>query len=544
MGAPGHAPGSARPEPPGLWSALESGVGELEVVLARGGQGVALITTVVALYVAVMVTRRTGMILSVVSIASLLFYTAAHALLVRDVGRRALRIVIPLVEIGVPSSALYILALTEGPEYALGSWVPPQLFSVFIAASILRLHPMIPLLMGTLSAAAYGAIWWAVIAGQVDSSFLLYRPEMQITRMISLVLTGGVCAAGVRSLRGAIGLANTRLRQQELFGKYRLGERIASGGMGSVHEALYCPEGGFERKVAIKLIHPHLATDPGFVDRFRREAELCSQLLHPNIVAALDFGRIHDTYFLAMEFVDGRPLSALLRERRRMGRPLAPRAVAWIGLQLAEALHHAHAVATDSHGNLLQVVHRDLSPSNVLIGRSGRIRMADFGVARALGAATHLETKTLVGKASYVAPEQLHEQTVDPRADLWSLGVVLWEALTGDRLFHREHEGATLLAVVTDDVPSVSSVRDGLDPEWDAFLDAALQRDPDQRIPSAAVMRARLDVLVRLEGPPLTSEIAELLLDEAELPDLELDDPSDVVLHGLDDALPTSAAKE
>jgi serine/threonine-protein kinase len=288
--------------------------------------------------------------------------------------------------------------------------------------------------------------------------------------------------------------------------------------MGKVVEALYCPEGGFRRRVAVKVIHPHLAGDRRFVDRFRHEAELCSRLHHPGIVAALDFGRSGDTWFFVMEFVDGLPLSELLSEHRQARLPLEPRVVVAMGVQLADALDHAHTHAYDADGRSLRVLHRDLSPSNVLVDHSGQLKISDFGVARALRAGDSLHTKNLVGKPSYVAPEALKNEPIDERADLWSLAVILWEALCNQRLFKRSNEAATMLAVLEDPPPVLDEARPGLGAAWQLFFDTALHRDPQRRYPSAAAFREALCELQRVTGTASMEDIAALVVEGGELP--------------------------
>lgn len=510
-----------------LWAALEDGVVELELALARVGQTVGIVGAAVAAVVVLFVTSGTGLVLLALCVATIVFYTSLHALLTSRPGEPALRWLAPTFEVVVPAATLWILARTEGPEYALGSWVPPQLFTVFIAASILRLDPRIPISMGAAAAAAYGLVWWTTIRGTVDEIALLHRPEVQLTRMVALLLTGAAASLAVVRVRAIVSRTSRSLRERELFGKYRLGEDIASGGMGRVVDAVYCPEGGFQRRVAIKMLHAHLASDPAYVARFRGEAELAARLAHPNIVAALDFGRIRDTYFLAMEFVEGRTLMDVLNERRRVQRPLPPRIVAWLGRQMAEGLDHAHSRATDDAGRILRVVHRDLSPSNILVDRIGRVRITDFGVARALGDAEGIVTRNLVGKPAYVAPETLQEQIVDTRVDLWSLGVVLWEALANERLFARDNEAASMLAVVEAVVPPIAQLREGLSDAWTVFFARILARDRAERFGSAAEIRDALDRILEVEGPVTPDDLRELLATEEGLEELPLDDTSE-----------------
>ena len=504
-----------------LWAALTANTLQLELFMARAGQAAAAVCLVLALFMAFGARARMGPAMVGVSLFIVFWYSLVHSLLSRGVGREQFAWLLPITEALFPSIIMTIMAFTQGPAYALGSWVPPQLFAFFIVANILRLRTDVPIAMGVVGALSYAVVTFAVILPIVDDDLLLHKPSVQVVRTLALFLQGGVVSLGVRALRTNIGAAGRTMRSQELFGKYRLGRDIASGGMGRVVRALYCPEGGFQREVAVQLIHPHLASDPAFVDRFRAEAELSSRLHHPGIVAALDFGRSDDTWFFVMEFVDGVPMSQVLKENRQAGLLIEPRLVVAMGLQLCDALDHAHCHATDGHGQLLRVLHRDLSPSNILIDHSGQLKISDFGVARALGSDDSLHTKNLVGKPSYVAPESLKNEPIDERSDLWSLGVVLWEALTNDRLFKRTNEAATLLAVLEDPLPALDDVRPSLAPAWQEFFARALAKEPTHRFASAAAMREALLELQRATGTATLEDLAAMI-DEGE--ELQLDD--------------------
>ncbi|MCB9677822.1 MAG: serine/threonine protein kinase [Alphaproteobacteria bacterium] len=515
----------------GLWSALESSVADLEIVLARADQGVAAMAILISIWFST-VRPALGLPLGLLCVGVFASATAAHALLVRGMFVTPLRYAMPVMEIALPGLALLVMTEVEGPGYALGSWVPPQLFCLFIAASILRLQPAVPLVMGVIAAAEFWLVYWFAIHDAVEGDgVLLHRVDVQLVRTGSLIITGAAGSMAVYGLKRIIGRANADLRAQELFGKYRLLREIASGGMGVVHEALYCPEGGFERKVAIKVIHPHLAADRGFVERFREEAEISARLAHPNLVSALDFGTVEHTYFFAMEFVDGPTLRDVLDRHRRSGQPLDAGLVALIGADVAEGLHFAHRIARDSDGKPLRVVHRDLSPANILIDRSGLVKILDFGVARALKDAKMVHTRNLVGKPSYLAPEQLEDHVVDERSDLWSLSVVLWELLCNTRLFRRREEAATMLAVINDDIPMPSSLRKDVAATWDAFFLRALNRDPEMRFQSALAVRDALRQIAEDHGNPDSTLLSQLAwTDEEDVELLDLDDDTGALI--------------
>jgi len=501
-----------------LWNELSHSTSDLELMLVRAGQAAGAMCLMLSVFMTYGAGAKMGPTMALISVGVLAFYTAAHAMLVRGIATRQLQILLPSVETLLPSAILAAMAVAQGPAYALGSWVPPQLFAFFLLGSILRLRVDLPIIMGVVASLSYALVCGLLILPMVDDDQLLHKPSVQVVRVTALLALGVVVSLGVRTLKRSIGVAGRSVRSKDLFGKYRLGKHIASGGMGKVVEALYCPEGGFRRRVAVKVIHPHLASDRRFVDRFRQEAELCSRLHHPGIVAALDFGRAGDTWFFVMEFVDGVPLSQLLTEHRQARLPLDPSVVIAMGLQLADALDHAHARSYDAEGHLLRVLHRDLSPSNVLVDRSGQLKISDFGVARALRAGDSLHTMNLVGKPSYVAPEALRNLPIDERSDLWSLAVLLWEALCNQRLFKRANEAATLLAVLEDPPPILDDARPGLGAAWQLFFDIALHRDPERRYPSAAAFRDALLELQRVSGQAGMEEIATLVNTDGELP--------------------------
>jgi serine/threonine protein kinase len=416
----------------------------------------------------------------------------------------------------IPWVFLGVIYVSEGPAYALASWVPPMLFAGIMFAKAARLRWRSPLIVGVLSALTFGTVYFGVLRSELPPEIAeqaIYQPWAQISRSLSLILAGGLTSFLAHALRRAIGRAEGVMRERDLFGKYRLVRHIASGGMGTVHEALYCPEGGFQRPVAIKRIHPHLASQRRFVEAFRTEAELCSRLVHPNVVQVLDFGSIGDTYFLAMEYVDGMTLSSLLRRARAAEVSISPGLAVHIGRKLLSGLAYAHDEATSLDGAPLHIIHRDICPANVLVSRGGAVKLTDFGVARALHDSAVVDTKTIAGHLGYMPPEQARGHAVDERTDLFALGVVLWEVLCGRPLFGRKTEAETILALVGDDVPAPSSLRSDLDPRWDAFFRAAVDRDIEGRYRNAASMAAALGELAPTDSGALDEALAALVIE-------------------------------
>ncbi len=416
-------------------------------------------------------------------------------------------------EATLPGISLVIVARSEGAAYALGSYVTPMLFTCLIVASAARLRPMTTLLFGFSTGVSFIALYFFWLRGELSPAFAsmpLYSPILQVMRGLSFAGGGALASIIARGLRHAIGRAERHVRSHDLFGKYRLGERIGAGGMGVVHRALYCPEGGFERTVAVKMLHSHLADKPSFMAEFRQEAELSARLAHPNIVQVLDFGRVGAAYFLAMDYVDGTTLFALERAFFSKNKQLSPDFVAWIGREIAAGLVHSHTGARDAEGRLLRVVHRDLCPANILVSASGEVKISDFGVAKALRDASASETKTVAGHIGYMAPEQARAESIDERCDLFALAIILWELVSGRRLFFRGTEGPSLLALFAGEVTPVSSIREDVGPEWDRFFERGLAPSPSNRFASAAEMSAEL-LTLRRENGSCADELAELV---------------------------------
>ena len=438
-----------------------------------------------------------------VTLALALWYATSSLLLARGVGGRIVPWVSTFIEASYPGGLMWMEARSQSPGYVTWTTLGPWIQIVAFLLAILRLRWEFLLIVGVLGSLEYGSLLLyavprlPVIAGDPT----LGAPLLYAMRPVVILAAGALGAMVVRRLRATVGRVHTEVRSQELFGKYRLGDLLAAGGMGEVYEATYCPEGGFQKRVAVKRIHPHLAGDARFVEGFRREAELGSHLAHPNIVQVLDFGMEGGGYFLAMEFVDGLTLSELMRRARARQLPLPAPLVAWVGRQIGNALAFAHSEARDASGGRLRVIHRDLSPANVLLSRAGEVKVTDFGVAKALGEKEDTVTGSVVGKLAYMAPEQMLGEPTDERCDLFALGVVLWEALCGQRLFRGSHDAATILEVLNRDVPPVGDARPDLrSPGWDAFLARALCRSRDGRFCSASELATALDEIRDEEG--------------------------------------------
>ncbi len=278
------------------------------------------------------------------------------------------------------------------------------------------------------------------------------------------------------------------------FGRYTLVERLALGGMAELFVATAPGEHGFTKKVVIKRLLPHLSPDDTYKAMFIDEAKLTARLVHPKIAQTFELGRVEDALYIAMEFVDGIDVLALLREfaakRRRVDPPLA----AWIAHEVLDALDYAHNL-TDEHRDSLGIVHRDISPSNVLLSMRGDVKLVDFGIARAIDPerAHKSKTGTLKGKYGYMSPEQVIELPLDGRSDVFSVGVVLAELLTGRRLFAAANELDVLLMVRDAKLHRFDKYGSDIEPGLANIVRKALKKSLDERWASAAAFRDAIE---------------------------------------------------
>ncbi len=280
-----------------------------------------------------------------------------------------------------------------------------------------------------------------------------------------------------------------------LDGRYHIVERIASGGMGEVFRAR---DAVLDREVAIKVLHRSLAGDQAFVDRFRREARAAAGITHPNIVAVYDWGAVDGIYYMVMEYVRGRASRELLNEAGK----LEPAQAAEIVRQTLQALGHAHAQG---------IVHRDIKPENILVTAEGVVKVADFGLARAYADGRQTQAGSVTGTVQYLAPEQIRGEPADPRSDLYSLGVVTYELLTGQLPFTGETAMAIAYKHLSGRVPKPSARVPAIPPELDGFVASATDRDRELR-PESAVAMLR-DVQDIQETLPSARSLAALVGD-------------------------------
>ena len=280
-----------------------------------------------------------------------------------------------------------------------------------------------------------------------------------------------------------------------VVGRYAVFDEIASGGMAAVHLGRLLGAAGFSRTVAIKRLHPQFARDEEFATMFMDEARLASRIQHLNVVQTLDVVPIEKEILLVMEYVHGVPLAALLGASRRAGKRLHPRIVAGVMAGVLEGLHAAHEVRNEL-GVPLDVVHRDVSPQNVLLGLDGTPRVIDFGVAKALGKMHATREGQLKGKLAYMSPEQVRGVDVTRLSDVFSASIVLWEALTFERLFNGSNPAELILRVLDAPIASPRSKFPDLPLALDVVVMKGLSRDPAARYATAREMAVALEAAV------------------------------------------------
>ncbi len=283
------------------------------------------------------------------------------------------------------------------------------------------------------------------------------------------------------------------------FGRYELIEKIATGGMAEIFLARHHALPDFDRLVVVKRLLPALAKDATFVSMFLDEARTSAGLNHPNVVQIYDLGVMDDQYFIAMELIQGEDLVEISHRAMELERTIPVALAARIVADTCKALHHAHE-QTGFDGKPLGIVHRDVSPHNVLVTYAGDVKIVDFGIAKARTQTSKTGAGMLKGKYSYMSPEQCLGEALDRRSDLFSLGVVLYELTTGRRLFHFERSTDILEAITEAPVPPPSMVVPGYPPALEAIVMRALERDPARRFATALEMQRALEAFLRGEA--------------------------------------------
>jgi serine/threonine protein kinase len=329
-------------------------------------------------------------------------------------------------------------------------------------------------------------------------------------------------------------------------GRYTIVDRIGAGGMAELFLARQDGPRGFAKPIALKLLHAHIGEDPEFVAMFEREARVAAALVHPHVVQVLDIGVAEDEHFLALEFVHGRDLRRILVAQRGP-LPLGP--AIRVVTDVAKALHYVHT-RCDPHGRPLDLVHRDVSPANVLVGFAGSVKLADFGIAKAADQTAHTRTGTLKGKFGYMAPEQCLQQGVDARSDLFALGVVLYEATTGRRAFGGSQTFSIMNRVLAGDYAPPTTVVPDYPPALADIVARMLAVDPACRPPSAQAVVDELEAFARATSldareEALATHVSALFDHPAEPSLVTPDAPStSAVIVTIPDDAPTTSTRK
>ncbi len=327
----------------------------------------------------------------------------------------------------------------------------------------------------------------------------------------------------------------------ETYGRYQLIKKIAVGGMGEVWLARQKGMVGFEKLVVVKRLLPHLTSEQEFINMFFDEARIAALLNHPHIAQIYDLGEVNGEYYIAMEYVPGENLRTVAQQALDLkgGMPIALKCR--VLADAASALDFAHQAKSPS-GAPLDLIHRDVSPQNIIVGFSGSVKLIDFGVAKAAGKITRTATGVIKGKYAYMSPEQARGGDLDSRSDIFGLGIVFYEILASQRLFKRENDTETLKAIVYGDVAPPSSVVRGIPRQVDAIVMKALEKNRDDRYQTAGQMQLAIEEFLvrgRLPATPahLAAYMRELFPVESTQDELQEENEPTVSTSGSGEAL-------
>lgn len=287
----------------------------------------------------------------------------------------------------------------------------------------------------------------------------------------------------------------------EQFGKYILLERVAAGGMAEVYLSKSTGAVGVNKFVAIKRILPQYSDHQEFIEMFKEEAKIAVNLNHGNVVSIYDFGVERSQFFLVMEYVEGKNLRQILNELKKSNTQFVTEQIVYMMKEVAAGLDHAHRCIDGATGKPLNIVHRDMSPQNIMVSFEGEVKIIDFGIAKAETQLEATKAGTLKGKYGYMSPEQADGQPIDPRTDIFSLGIVLWELLANDRLFTSNSEAAILRKIRECQVPSIRKINPSVPPELERIVNKALAKDKGLRYQTASSLHRDLNRFLNTQYP-------------------------------------------
>jgi serine/threonine-protein kinase len=302
------------------------------------------------------------------------------------------------------------------------------------------------------------------------------------------------------------------------LGKYQLIRKIATGGMAEVFLAKAAGPTGFQKKLVVKRILPHHSEDPSFIEMFLSEAKLAAELNHPNIVQIFDFGEVGGQYYIAMEYIDGPNLRVLAQRARSVGEPIPFATCAKIISHACEGLAFAHDFKDPETRSALNLVHRDISPDNILLSKVGAVKVVDFGIAKVSTQTHRTKSGVIKGKMAYMPPEQLGRQDMDRRVDVFALGMVLYELLTGQLPFDATSEVSIIQAIMSEEpFAPVSSLRPDVPPELERIALTCLEKDRERRFADCRQLQAALDGYVQSTGETIYPQHLSSLVTRLEL---------------------------
>jgi serine/threonine-protein kinase len=312
-----------------------------------------------------------------------------------------------------------------------------------------------------------------------------------------------------------------------LLGKYEIVQRLAVGGMAEVFLARMAGPAGFEKQLVVKRILPHLTDEPSFVAMFLSEARLAGRLNHPNVVQVFDFGEVNGSYYLVMEYIDGVSLRRLVRRADQDPRPPPYPLIARIISLACEGLAYAHEFVDPATGAPLDLVHRDVSPENILIARTGSVKVVDFGVAKATGQTNLTRTGAVKGKFGYMPPEQLRGEVLDRRADVFALGMVLFELIAGRKPFEMGNDAAIVRIILYEPLASAADFRPDVPPALLRIVDKALAKRREDRYSDCRQLQADLERFIHESPQPVSQlDLAQLVQQVMSSPQTEPSPPT------------------
>ena len=361
------------------------------------------------------------------------------------------------------------------------------------------------------------------------------RPDLDLAAVADEALSSSRPAPQAKPAAGS-----GRTPVEGSYGPYRLLERVALGGMAEVFKAKRSGVEGFEKVVAVKRILSHLSDNKEFVEMFIGEAKIVAGLTHPNVVQIFDLGKIDKSYYIAMEYIHGRDLRSILKRAKEKGLRLPLDLSVLIVAKVCSALEYAHR-KKDESGRSMKIVHRDISPQNILISFEGEVKLADFGIAKAASSAAITDRGVLRGKLLYMSPEQAWGQSMDRRSDIFSLGVVFYEMVTDTKLFMGTSERGILETVRECHVVPPTTLNPRIPERLEAVIMKALDKDPEQRYQDASEMYRDLERVLHQRQPPTAVELArfmEILFDDDQRGELEPDE------HGSGEDRPRAGSLE